>query len=264
MDTTNNSKLKIQNSKLTKRSFKFLATVLTFDFCVLNFRPRRGFTLIELLIVIAIISILIGVLVPNISRSLSGNRLASDVEVLRAKIEETRLLAGSTQTNDESVGKPINDIDRVGYYGIYFPNQSTIEDKKNYKSKQPFYALIRLSKPLDGQEYKGQEGYCDTVKMQENAWANSGPCLVERIDLSSGIEFDPGTTINERIIAFVVPAQQIVELFYQATKGWKENPSGPVFDKKIGNNPYLRLKYNKKTASINVMPYTGKLEVTYK
>ncbi|MEK9167436.1 MAG: prepilin-type N-terminal cleavage/methylation domain-containing protein, partial [Patescibacteria group bacterium] len=56
---------------------------------------KRSFTLIELLTVIAIISILIGVLVPSMSRSLSGNRLASDVEVLRAKIEETRLLAGS-------------------------------------------------------------------------------------------------------------------------------------------------------------------------
>src|SRR3990167_7907097 len=113
---------------------------------------KRSFTLIELLIVIAIISILIGVLVPSMSRSLSGNWLSSDVEVLRAKIEETRLLAGSTQNADEQAGTPeLPGTARVGYYGIYLPSNDQLDDP----AKQ-YYAIVKVSSPLD----QTGEGYC--------------------------------------------------------------------------------------------------------
>lgn len=228
---------------------------------------KRAFTLIELLIVIAIISILIGVLVPMVSRSLSRNRLASDVEVLRAKIEEARLTAGSTKTNDEQIGVNIPGIDRVGYYGIYFPPQNILGDSRNYNHK-PFYAIVRLSKPFTSED----TGYCSPSTMINDALLGGGPCLVERIDLSDNVLYDLTTLLQQRMIGFVVPSEQLVELEQPVGANncnlangycWVENSNGPVFDQKVLNKPYLALKYQKKIAKINIEPYTGKLLVTY-
>jgi len=211
-------------------------------------KTDRAYTLIELLIVIAIISILIGVLIPTITRSLTKNKLASDVDVMRAKIEDTRLLAGSTQTNDTLQGADSPGFTRVGYYGLFIPTQSDIGSGK------PFYAIVRLSKPLTDSDL----GFCSAQTAVAQAKAGSGSCLIERIDLTTDVSYDPGSIIQERIIAFSVPSQQIMELQQQPV-GWVENAAGPRFDQ----SPYFVLKYRDKTASISVEAFTGKLLVTY-
>src|SRR3990167_5446871 len=173
---------------------------------------KRSFTLIELLIVIAIISILIGVLVPSMSRSLSGNRLASDVEVLRAKIEEARLMAGSTQTNDEQIGKDLPNTDRVCYYGILFPTQDMIDNANNPQRGTSFYAIIRLSRPIQSWPTTGDGiGYCsptgDTNGILDQAIKGIGACLVERVNLTGGVAFDSSALPGQRIVGFKVPSQ---------------------------------------------------------
>ncbi|MEK7534937.1 MAG: prepilin-type N-terminal cleavage/methylation domain-containing protein [Patescibacteria group bacterium] len=224
---------------------------------------KRSFTLIELLTVIAIISILIGVLVPSMSRSLSGNRLASDVEVLRAKIEETRLLAGSTQTADESLGSDLPGTDRVGYYGILFPTEDMIG------SGPSFYAIVRLSRPMT----QTGDGYCDASGSPSGILyqvIHGGPCIIERVNLSTGVSFNTSALPGQRIIGFRVPSQQVVEICrapftrqaWTCTTSWGENPAGPVFNQ-VNGGPYLIMDYRNKRASINFEPYTGKLNVVY-
>ncbi|MCR4308310.1 MAG: type II secretion system GspH family protein [Candidatus Berkelbacteria bacterium] len=244
----------------------------------------KGFTLIELLVVIAIIGILIGVLVPSMSRSLSGNRLASDVEVLRAKLEETRLLAGSTQTNDENnlVDSEVLGTDRVGYYGILIPGSDVIKPDNIYNSRFPFYAIVRLSDPF---AFRAKSGYCSGNQALTDAINNNmekGTCLIEKIGLTDGVTYKDYTTYNihAKLIAFKVPTQQVSEIYCPVPCG----PNGetnyvytllepPLFLQREGfgpNNPvdppshiYLKLQYNNKVATIKAEPYTGKLTVEY-
>ncbi|MDO8650275.1 MAG: prepilin-type N-terminal cleavage/methylation domain-containing protein [Candidatus Berkelbacteria bacterium] len=228
---------------------------------------KRSFTLIELLTVIAIISILIGVLVPSMSRSLSGNRLASDVEVLRAKIEETRLLAGSTQTADEQSGVEIEGKDRVGYYGILIPGGSTyLSDPSNQ-----YYAIVRLSNPVtQTREDPEYDGYCSGLNAVNDANVGSGSCLVERVNLTKGVKFNKADPYNLdfKVLAFRVPSQQLTEIYcphscsrYDPNHNFTIVPE-PLFNQYV-DGVYLQLTHNNKKATIKVESYTGKLIVEY-
>lgn len=231
------------------------------SFFARGFRSKASFTLIELLIVIAIISILIGVLVPNISRSLSGNRLASDVGVLRAKIEETRLLAGSTQTNDEMIGNELPATDRTGYYAVLIPSAQLLGG-----ANPNYYALVRLSRPLN--QNKTEQGYCGDVREVINQTVKGvGHCLVERVNLTKEVSFyvTDGRNDRHRFIAFRAPSQQVVEIYChdEYCDNALENIE-PKFDKGVVNGNYFELSYRDKTAAITIEPYTGKLTVLYK
>lgn len=228
---------------------------------------RRSFTLIELLIVIGIISILIGVLVPSMSRSLSGNRLASDVEVFRAKIEETRLLAGSTQTADEQSGVEVEGKDRVGYYGILIPAGNVYLSEPSNQ----YYAIVRLSNPVtQTREDQGYEGYCSGLNAFNDAHNGSGSCLVERINLTKGVKFDRADPYNLdfKILAFRVPSQQLTEIYcphncsrYDPSHNFTVVPE-PLFNL-YAEGVYLQLADKNKKATIKIESYTGKLIVQY-
>lgn len=85
---TQKSKLKVQN--YNSKVKKFLVSVLTFDFCALNFRKRAAFTLIELLVTIAVVAVLSGVGINSFigaqKTGRDGKRMA-DLETIRSALE---------------------------------------------------------------------------------------------------------------------------------------------------------------------------------
>jgi len=247
-----------------------------------NFRnQKKAFTLVELLIVIAIMALLIGALIPSIDRSLSSNRLASDVEVFKSKLEEARLLAGSTQTNDEIVGEEKTGKDRVGYYGILIPGSDVISDPGTYGPQ--FYAIVRLSNPFIF--FSGNEGYCTGAQALKDAYMNNtgeGTCLVEKVLLTSNVKYfqNPTFNIHAKLIAFRVPTQQVSEIYCLRPCSTGEfvytlvDP--PLFQQRgLDNQPvhnpptsspgdiYFKLSYKSKIATIRVEPFTAKITAEY-
>lgn len=229
---------------------------------------KKSFTLVELLIVIAIISLLIGALIPTLDRSLSSNRLSGDVEVMRSKIEETRLLSGSTTSNDEISGDEIAGTDKVGYYALYFPPNDWLNAPANPSPSLPYYAIVRISDPIRG---VSADGYCPIDIAAQHAGLGKGNCLVERVNLSNGVDFVRSFSAEHRFIGFRVPQQEIVELYCETpckSDRWRIN-SSPSFNRNTANPPgqinqtYVQLKYKNKTASIILEPFTAKMTVNY-
>lgn len=191
---------------------------------------RRGFTLIEVIITIAIIGLLVTLFIPSIDRSLSQNNLANDTELLQAKLEEARLLAGSTQQLD--AGK--------GYYGIYLP-------QADGGTSNRFFSIVRVTGDVSGQQIGGS---CTVEAVQ----AEEPACLVEKVPLSRDVALV--NTDSPRFILFRAPTQQLVEA---SSSGGQWQIVNPEFS--WASN--VQLKFKAKTATLTIDPYTARMGVTY-
>lgn len=201
----------------------------------------KSFTIIELLVTIAIIGLLVALLIPNIDRSLSKNQIVNDVDLFKAKLEETRLLAGSTQQIDESSNNiDPNDpsADEVGYYAIVIPRDDST-----------YFNIVKMSHPVTN-------GLCTADKVINNINNNIPDCIVERVNLSKNITLSNRSN-RYQFIVFRVPTQQISTLELGAN--WEVVPL--VFD-----NPVFELRYldpAELTATINIDSYTGRVTASY-
>ncbi|QQG50006.1 MAG: type II secretion system protein [Candidatus Berkelbacteria bacterium] len=207
---------------------------------------KRGFTLIELLVTVAIMGLMLSLLVPMVDRSLGKNRVATDAEIFRSKIEEVRLLSGSTQQTDETPGSNFT-YDETGYYGIWFHSDA-------YRSSH--YDIVRLSYPLNA-----SGAPCKPGDVQLQAWNQDGPCFVERVNMSKGVTLsckicgDTAESRSNHFVVFRVPTRQMFHIRVEGS-AWIEE--GPVF-----GNPLLELTFTNKKATVAIEPYTAKVGVTY-
>lgn len=194
---------------------------------------KKAFTLIEVLITIAIISLMATLLIPNINRSLTKNNIANDAQLLQAKLEQTRLLAGSTQQFDE--GK--------GYYGLYFP----------YGTDGKTVYILRIQ----------EEDKCTPIMLanQNDFLTNQKNCIVEEIRLSSGVTH---STNNFVLILFKAPTQQLYGSIYEGGRGISIVPPLTTIPFPVQWDDFSNLVLNngEKTATLSVNKVTGKL--TYK
>ena len=195
---------------------------------------RRGFTLIELLVTMGIIGMLVALLVPTIDRSLNRNNLAGDIDLLSSKIEETRILSGSTQQPDQG----------VGYYAIYFPTGANND----------YFAILRLnSGTADGTLDGGPCSASLAISQAQPSFGGSRDCVVERISLSRNISLN--NSGSDKLVVFKSPVQQL----YQGDSAGGWHVVAPTF---VWASE-LRLILDNKAATVNLEPYTGKLKVTY-
>lgn len=198
---------------------------------------RVGFTLIELLISIAIIGLLLTILIPSIDRSLSRNDLANDAELFKSKVEETRLMASSTQQVDSVSGMP----GQTAYYGVYVPGGTLA-------SGAAFFTIVRVSAPTQ------RFPVCSftTVAGQSTDPALSQQCVVQRIAFSRNVRIEH-TAGQGRFLLFTIPTQQVQDGVYVTRWGVAASPSPWSFD----------LHYDSKRATINIEAYTAKVTINY-
>lgn len=209
---------------------------------------RRGFTLIELLVSIAIMGLLIALLVPNINRSLQKNQIAEDVELFKAKLEETRLMAGSTQQS--STGDN-------GYYGVYISPGENDE----------FY-IVRVDKDPN----KNDEGICGvtTITNQISDSGGEGSCIIEQVAMAGKIiagSVENPQTDAPRLVVFKAPIQQIdgIKWYRDANEGkgtWKLE--GGDLSRYWDPVATISSKNTSKTAEMKLGDYSGKVTVVYK
>lgn len=187
---------------------------------------KRGFTVIDLLISISIIGLMLGLLVTNMDHSLSRNRIANDAELFAAKVEEVRLMAGSTQSIDEQAVNPDSDND-VGYYALYVPESGD------------YFYILKL--PTNIPRNFAQGSNLDKYVVQKNS-LTKGVSIVARN--------------SSQLVAYKVPTQQLYAINWDSAK-W--NVADPVF-----TSPFFSLGYQNKTADVKVMSNTAKVEITYR
>lgn len=200
-------------------------------------KVRRGFTLIELIISMAIIGLLIALIIPNIDRSLSKNSVANDAELFKAKLEEVRLMSGSTQLVDESNGSSGSiATDKAGYYAIVL-----------LTGNRSYFNVVRVSYPMTD-----PSADCRISQVFLHINEQKGACLVQRIQLSQGVTMS-GVT-DTMMIAYKAPSQQLTMI--TNSSGWAER--SPLFP-----DPLFQLTYQGKTATVNIDDYTGRVSVSY-
>lgn len=203
---------------------------------MLNWRgtKRVGFTLIEVLISIAIIAVLSALLVPSIDRSLSRNNLANDVDLLRSKIEETRLLAGSTQQADSKT---------TGYYALFLPGGTNT-----------YFSILRIDDTTNTCPLGAAVGQANS----------GGDCVVERVSLSKNVSLQNGQGNSGKLVLFRSPTQQLSESHHKGycnASGCYTPVDGPPLFSSWGTD--VKLQFKTKAATVILEDYTGKLKVTY-
>lgn len=203
-------------------------------------RVHGGFTLIELLISIGIIGIMLTLLIPNIDRSLSKNDLANDAELFKSKVEETRLMAGSTQQVDADQGLiGAGQVRKTAYYAMFIPTTS-----------HDYFAIVRLSSELDIPTAPG----CTMINVEaavNDPSVGNQDCIVQRNRLSRSVTL---ASANPRIIIFQIPSQTVFEGRKNGINWVKRNPDfGWSFTLNLGT----------KSATLSVEDYTAKITTTY-
>jgi len=198
---------------------------------------QKAFTLIELLVSMAIIGLLVALMVPAINRSLSNNNIANDADLLKAKLEETRLLAASTQQADT----------QKGYYALYLPKGNPVS----------YFAILRLTASSTDDTFVAP---CTAEIAMGQAIAddpNNFSCVVDRVNLSSNVVLLNGGA--DRLIIYRSPNQELFEGRIAADTHW--HALSPVFN--WGANVKLKLQSPAKVATISVDAQTGKLTIAY-
>ncbi len=194
--------------------------------------------MIELLITISIMAFLMVLLVPNVNKSLDKNKLAEDAAVFKSKLEQTRLLAGSTQNVDETAPNADTTKDSTGYYALYVPADAS----------NNWFAILRLSFPLTDGECKPD------IAIGQAKNSGKGSCVVEKIDLAST---RLTTTPDSWLIGYRVPTQKLVNIVDTEAKL-------PIFTAADGTpQTILRLQYQDKIATVTIDDYTGRVNVTF-
>lgn len=215
---------------------------------------QKAFTLIEVLISIAIIGLLIALIIPNIDRNLSKNSVAYDAELFKAKLEEVRLMSGSTQQIDETPGNAGTGLaDDTRYYAIVLHRLNPAD--------QQFFSIVRISSPY-GNPNPGQCNFTRFPNVIAQAVAQEGPCFVQRVTLSRGVKITVKAQETQAgpdtfLVAYKAPTQQMTMFTRPNVAGsWTEVE--PIF-----SDPAFELTYKGKKANVKIDDFTGRVSVQY-